>query len=55
MRAAVTQLTPDPEAAQIAFGDVPQVCAKDPFQLLAQGPRDVDANGRAETAPVQRP
>ena len=43
------------EAAQIALGDVPQVRAEHPFQLLAQRRRDLDANGRAETAPVERP
>ena len=32
-----------------------QVRAKHPFQLLAQGLRDPDANGRAETTPVECP
>ncbi len=55
VRAVVTQLAPDTETAQIALGDVPQVGAEHPFQLLAQGLCDPDANGCTETAPVERP
>jgi hypothetical protein len=53
VRTSVAQLAPDTEAAQVALGDVAQVRAKHAFQLLAQGLRDPEAYGGAETTPVE--